>query len=432
MKRIAVSILMFSALVPFIVSSNTIAPYLDGKVLLIRGIAFGAVLMIALIFLLGKKNEQEGVWSGIKKMLSDPLLLVIMGGLILLGLSTFFAFDRVVAFFGEPQRAEGFLTFFALFAILVSFSIFFDKKDWQRFFVFMSAGSIIIVLIKCIQTIAGVYHNDALSGNPTFLAGYFIFTIFTSAVVFFENKKMGNHGLRKLGAWAFVASSFGVLLTRTRGALLGMFLATIVCLVLAMIFGKKEIIARRTLRFWSASVLIALALFSGIFLATRHAVLWRYVPGLDRVAQVTSGDETINSRRLFAEESLTAFWHDGGSKRVFLGWGWDNYVFFWQKHYNPQIFYYDTAIADRSHNKFIDLLVMTGLLGLTAYISLWFLFIRKIITVFKQNFNEGLVVIFYAITYFTFLFFAFDVPMTILGFYAVIAFVNFRIYEQRQ
>jgi O-antigen ligase len=147
------------------------------------------------------------------------------------------------------------------------------------------------------------------------------------------------------------------------------------------------------------------------------------------VAAVTSDDPTINSRLLFAHESLTSFWSDGGAQRIVLGWGWDNYVFFWQKHYDPKIFYYDAAIADRAHNKLIDMLVMTGLAGLVAYLIVWGIFIARIIARVKADLSGGLALLFYAAAYGTFLFFEIDIPLALLGFYAILALTSFQSYE---
>ena len=436
MKKMATWLLLSTALItPFIVAPNLFYPFLDGKVLFLRGVSFGVLLLITLFLLSNNKKdhkEREELYLRIGHMIRDPLFLAVATSMALLVLSTIFAFDQRVAFFGETQRGEGFLTLFALFSFFVSFYILFKEKEWRTFFMFSSVAALLLFIIELSQVVMGSNRPSALSGLSTYLAGYYIFTIFSGIIIFFEGRKMDNFKYCLLGAGAFLASVLGILLTKTRAVMLGIFVACIICLILSFIFGKKEIIFKRTIRFWAAGLLVTLALLSGLFLSTRHASFWTHVPGLNRVAQYNEQDANTTSRFLFAKESLDSFWGDGGAKRVLFGWGWDNYSFFFQKHYNPQIFYYETGIADRPHNKLLDMLVMTGLLGLMSYVFIWFLFVRKIIKILKQDLSRGLALVFYATTYFFFLFFTFDIPLTILGFYAVVASMSFDLHESKK
>jgi O-antigen ligase len=62
-------------------------------------------------------------------------------------------------------------------------------------------------------------------------------------------------------------------------------------------------------------------------------------------------------------------------KSFLFGWGWNNYYLAWDAHYLPSINKFDPAPFDKSHNTYIDTIVMVGLFGFLAFINyLYFIF----------------------------------------------------------
>ena len=80
--------------------------------------------------------------------------------------------------------------------------------------------------------------------------------------------------------------------------------------------------------------MLALALLlalGGAFFATRSAPFWQAVPGLNRLAATAAldpNDPSTQTRILTWKASFNAF-----KERPWLGWGSDNYLYAWERHY---------------------------------------------------------------------------------------------------
>jgi hypothetical protein len=113
-----------------------------------------------------------------------------------------------------------------------------------------------------------------------------------------------------------------------------------------------------------------------------------------------------------------------GVKNLLIGWGPENFSLAYEKYFNPKQFEYEIGLFDRSHNKFLDVLVMNGLLGLISYLSIWFFFFKFIYK--RKEFsltNIGL--LFLGVSLFTYLIFAFDQITTYIPFFVALAFIIF-------
>ena len=153
------------------------------------------------------------------------------------------------------------------------------------------------------------------------------------------------------------------------------------------------------------------------------------MPGLNRIAETTTLDSSIGSRLEYSKLSLRAFSSDMTAKKTLFGSGWDNYLFVWNKYYDQKIYALDSANADRAHNKLFDMLIMTGVLGLLAYLSAWFFFMKKVRTIFSTSIFVGFALLMWGIAYFVNLLSAFDTIATFSVFYAVCSYVTTYSYE---
>ena len=423
MKKAASWILIAIAFTPFFWFPYVLGEFNTPKTIFLRGAAFFVILFVSLILAYTTK-DRDALYNKIGTLYKSPLFLALSANITLLAVSTVFAFDRSIAFFGELQRTEGFLTLFALYAVYIGFWLFFEEKQWKQFWLITAAAPVILCIVQIAHLTQGIARPDAFTGNPSFLAGYYLFAIFAAFQTLREGVLFSKQGYLWMGASGLVASLFGVMLTGTRGATLGVTFAFFVVALVMAVSGGEGTLGRLSIRkvgIVVCSALIALGLILGI---TRHASVWNHIPGVNRVVETTTTDSNTNSRVLFAQESLHYFWSDGGAKRVLLGWGWDNYVFFWTRHYDPKTFYYDPSIADRAHDKLIDELVMTGVLGLLSYLAVWFFFMKRVVTIIRHDCVRALPFIFVAVAYMTFLLVTFDMPMILVYFYAVLAFVD--------
>jgi len=423
---------MATCLTPFIVMSNIISPFIGGKVMFLRGISFLVFLLITCILLFSK--EKEEIFLSIKNMVRSHLFLALSANIFLLILSTVFAFDHTVAFFGDPQRSEGFLTIFSIFTLFISLRLLFNKKDWEHFFALTSLVAIVLFFIELWQALSGTLRPEALSGNPDFLAIQYLFSIFAGLYIFQIGRSLNKKWYSVLGLFANMLSVFGILLSKTRGPLVGLVVSIVACSIIAVIIGKEKIIFNKfSLRKLGLCACASILLFLLILGVTYNSIFWHKIPGINRVVETSLNDGSMRARVLHLETSINIFKSELTPARVLFGWGWDNYIFAWSKYYNPKVFYYDPAIADRAHNKIMDLLVMSGSLGLLSYLSIWFFAFRRIcLSILNGHVITPLIILFFLIAYFISLLFVFDTAITLFAFFAMLAFLSCLNYEKKR
>ncbi len=71
-----------------------------------------------------------------------------------------------------------------------------------------------------------------------------------------------------------------------------------------------------------------MVVFSGIFLATRHAAVWQRIPGIDRVAGTSIHVGGAQTRICYTTQGFTQLFAEKDIKTSLFGWGWDNYIYF--------------------------------------------------------------------------------------------------------
>ncbi len=413
MKKFAIWFLLALALVPLAVTSDTLYPTANIKALIYRGVAF-VVTGTALMLLLDKR-EGNDFFHRLQVVVHTRLFQVMTASTVALGVSTLFAHNTYLAFFGTASRNEGFLTLFALYVLYVWMSVFFDTKNWQRFFVLFSFSGLITFFYSVYQIIEGVDRPHSFIGNPIPLAAFFIFTFFAGIYVkSIDSKKMSL----QLLAWAtMIASIVGIFLTKTRGTILAVLAATIMTGVLAATIGTKKKIKR-----YAVGSVLGVCVLIGIFLTTQQHPLWQKIPGVGRFAQSSISGATIQSRILYNNITINGFLESTPLQKT-IGWGWDNYESFWQKNYDPKVYQYDRGIADRAHNKLGDMLIMTGILGLLLYVMLWSNLVQVIFS-FKEKGLLFFGVVFTFVAYFVQNLFSFDIGVVLISFYVMIAWLT--------
>lgn len=435
LKKATAWAITLAALLPFILSPHLFADEVGGKTVFIRGLAFlvTALLCYAAVF---QKNmaSRAALLEKIYHVGRNRLFQIFALSTVLLGVSAIFAYNQDFAFFGELSRAEGFLTIFAFFMVFFAMAVTFGKKEWDRYFFVTSLAGAATFFLTVGQTIKGGVRPDATVGNPIFLASYFVFMIAVGAYIYFEARKNAEYFLRHksffifFGLFTAVSSLIGIFLTQTRGTLLAVAVAIVITFVFGVAKGNRRPMWKKTLRFWSALALLLLLALTTLFGLTRSAQFWQSVPGLNRIATSSVAGGTIASRTKLTELSLKGFFADKNAKTLLLGWGSDNYIYFFQKNYDPSIYQYEQSMADRSHNKLVDVLVMSGILGLIAYLAIWFFLFKYALSLMKKNLSVGLATMFFLSAYFINNLFAFDVAVSYLGFYSVAAYL---IYERK-
>jgi hypothetical protein len=429
MKKIIRVSLLTLALLPVVVAPGVLSPFLFGKTLFMRVVLFVVAICATALLFTGTNNKND-IFDKIKKVSRNKIVVTLFFFIISVGLSTLFAYDRYISFFSDVVRQEGFLTIVSFYFFFLSLLLFFKKKDWEYFFLITIFSGALLFLIEIIQVIKGMQRPDSLIGNPIFLGMYYLFVIYSCTIIYVKNNNSMFSNLsriwkRNLAIIISVISLIGILLTKSRGVLVGMAIGAFATLVYALAAGGGTTVTRWNIRVKKIAMwLIVLGVVAGgTVFVTRTNTIWTHIPGINRLVATTSVDATTRSRIVNAQVAFSSLSpQKEGWRRMIFGWGQDNFVFMWNRYYNPEIFTYDRAILDRAHNKLIDVLVMQGFVGILTYLVLWIFIIKSVFTEITSK-KIKFFTVFYLISYFVSNLFVFDTQVTYLAFFFVIAFI---------
>jgi O-antigen ligase len=423
MTRLIKILLLTLAFTPLIVDNLVLSPFVTGKNIFVWSIVVLVCILLTFSFFSDKKFR-ESVSNKISIYYKNPLFLSVVAFISAILLSTIFAVDKYRAFWGDIERAEGFVGIFCFFSIFLFILSIFEEKDWFTFFKLSSFVSLAVLIKEFSQFFSGISRPESFFGNTTFLAGYLVFSIFCSIVIFGDK---GNKFWKYLSVVTLASSILGIFITQTRGTILGIFLGLTCVLIYGIVKGKSISYKKLSLRTVSVIILSLIVIFSGVFISTRRSELWQRVPGISRVALISSTDSTTQTRLLMANLSVNAINpRENGGEKLIIGWGQDNFNLAYLKYFNPLQFEYEANTFNRAHNKVLDVLVMNGVLGLVAYLSIFFILLYYLLRC-KEFSIINLGLLFWIIAYFVHLLFIFDQITTYIPFFIILSYV---VYTQ--
>ena len=423
MKKTMNFLLVLLAATPLLYTSSVLSPFISPKNLFLRGVIF--IISCLFIWLFASSSVfKTKVREKIKTLWKQSLVKIVALSYVLLAVSTIFAYNRYIGFFGEVIRGEGFigLTFFYL--LFLFFILLFEKKDWLRFFEVTLGVNLILFIGELVQIAGGNTRPSASIGNPIFLAAYLLFAVFAGFAVSKYGVEAKNTWLVFAGRASMGIAFVGIFLTQSRGVMLGVFFGILSLLVYLFVCGKNAKIGKNiSARKFAGMILAVLVICGGMFFSTKDMAFWRDVPGLNRIANFNFNDSDTQARLFNYQISLTAInpAHVSPERFVF-GWGWDNFEFAWYKFYQPKIYSFDSSAFDRAHDKLLDVLVMTGIAGLVAYLLVWIVFVRYIFEIGKRSLMTGAFLLFWAVAFFVQNLTGIDSIVTFIAFYAMLAF----------
>jgi hypothetical protein len=213
-------LLILLAALPLPVMTSVFFPYISGKVLLTR-FSVTAVAVLFFLGLINKRSFQDQMGSRIRELIRNPIFFFLSAHIFIFAMSAFFAVNQFWAFFGSIERGEGVVGVVSFFGFFIFSVLLFQYKEWDWFFK-VSMGTGIILFIDAVkESMAGVDRPGSFTGQYTYLATYFIFIIFLSFLLYIRKQKKDNRwGVLYL---AMIPISFlGILITKTRGALVGL------------------------------------------------------------------------------------------------------------------------------------------------------------------------------------------------------------------
>jgi O-antigen ligase len=297
----------------------------------------------------------------------------------------------------------------------------FEKKDWLTFFKLNIFASLLLLAREFTQFLGGHGRPGAYLDNPSYLAGYLIFSIILSFIVFNEEK---NKFFKYLSIFTIALATLGIFITQTRGTILGLFVGLIVALSFNIFTKTKYTFGKINIKKISIIIFSILIAFSVLFITTRTNEFWKKIPGVSRITDISLSDATTNTRLITANISLKAMNpKENGLKNFLIGYGVENFGSAYAKYFNPIQFDYEMKWFDRSHNKYLDVFVMNGVLGLIIYILLFIFLFIEIIKRNKDSYFTLIGLIFGISAYLVHLIFIFDQTMTYFFIFSIFGFI---------
>lgn len=399
-------IIAVAFILPLVVTPSTIYPFVFGKTLFFQSATEALIaLFIILLLLMPEYRPRWDLFTG--------LVLSYFGIMIL---TSVVGVDFYRSLWGTEERGLGLFTqlHFAAYFVMLR-SLFREERDRERLLLFTIISGILLSAIALLR-LKGILIFDVDLGlrlsstlaNPIFFASvlliYFVFAVYLAA------KKKGIMA-RVFYALSAVGFFLMLLSTQTRGAVLALGVGAIFFIISSALTSSSKIV-----RSILAVLLTLFTAFIIIFWFNRESQFVQHIPILNRFSSLT---DTTASTRVMAWKIALRAWQD----HPLLGWGPENFNIGFNKYYNPRLLefsYYETW-WDRPHNMALEVLLHTGLVGLTVYISIFVYVIVWLIrrkTIFDRIFASGFLI------YFAQNLFVFDTPSSLILFMIMLSFVS--------
>jgi O-antigen ligase len=429
MKNKLVIVITFLMYVSFFVPllfplTGFIFPFIVPKILLFRTLV---EVMLGLYGLLLIINWQE----------FRPRMTIVNGAVIAFilsfAISTFTGVDPYHSFWDNHERMLGLFTilhyglyFFILGSVLKTWT------EWQKAFkIFLIAGSLVMLIGVAQKFNPDLLLNQGSSrvastlGNPIYVGGYGLFLFFVAALLFAQEKvREWKYAEVVLG----ILGILGILLSGTRGTLLGLGVGVLVG-VIWYAFTLKKYPRARGVVLSLVAVCIVLSAVTWVF---RSSSIVQSIPGVNRVVD-TSLSDVVNGPRFIA-------WHIAGEaflEHPVFGWGPNNFFYAFNAHYNPRSFEFGITETwfDNAHNILMNTLAVQGGVGLLTYLVLFILTIYALCRAYRRQEISVHVLIIgsaFLISHFVHNLTVFEDPTSYLYFMVWLAFIQFSIIRSKE
>jgi len=358
-KNFVVIILGVLAILPTIVTYETIFPYHVGKWLL----AFGLISVI--VGYVCMKAMQTKV--------SLPITASVIGVLVLIGIrviSGFFGVDTHKSFFGDALRLSGTISWIILLCGAIVFGAYLRKNPENRklaWYTLLYSGvfsAIVGWLIQFNNGLFGVYVGVegmegrfiGLFGNETYFGAHVMMSALAGIPLWWEEKNK----TKKI--WALLLTLFvmiTVLVAKTRAGGIGM-IAGILTFAGYALYEQKS----KLLKIGATLGLVGIFTVGSLWVVAQR----EFFGTVDSVAQKILSVSGIDTRIYFWKTAYVSF-----LEKPLWGWGPENYEVAYDRHYPVGLIsrahasLYETW-GERPHNIFFEYLASQGIIGLFAFI----------------------------------------------------------------
>ncbi len=386
------------------------------------------------------------------------LVVSVFVGVLILTSLTGINFHR--SFFGDPGRAEGVILHIHLLVFfLIIISVFNKKKEWLRLFK-------VTVFVSGLSSLAGIFqklgffsfYGTSLPGrisgtlsNPDFFAPYIVLAIFLGLFVLLSEKK---REWKKLWKIILILNCFTLILSGTRGAWVG-FGVGAVFLFCFWFFRYSNLHPVKS----PPRRGVPSGQFNRVNQKKRKIILFGVLFLCIFVLLITLNQDRIGLKENYLFQRFYSVFNPldslasrldvweiafkGWKEKPILGWGPESFSFVFDKYFKADYLKHmpETIYFDYPHNKVMELMAGTGLLGTLGYLSIFIVLFCSVFKYIKsskpphhnsvwcggkehKNPILGLILAALFISYFVQNLFIFDTISAYLIFFLVLGFVN--------
>jgi O-antigen ligase/tetratricopeptide (TPR) repeat protein len=366
-NKVVLFLIILSFLAPLVVTNFSLFPFVFGK-----GIFF--YLIVEILFLISLFIFFK---AKINKFPRNILFWIVPFFYLLIIFLSSLGIDFYRSFWGNFERMAGgmyYLHLIIYFLILVSFLR--NEERWYKVLKYFLISNILVnffAITHALNINLGINISAGRIGGTLGNAGYLSSYLLISLILnFYALIKFKN--LKTISIWTICLNVLTIFISATRGAILALFFVFVIYLIVAIFKrGYISIYKRRIL----VGLLIFLLLFSVSVVFFKDTKFIKETEVLNRLSSINLNDASVNHRIKMWDYSYEAF----KLKPVF-GWGLENYNKAFDAVYQGDM---TEEWFDRSHNSFLDVLVMSGLVGLLFYLILIFCIFLIIIKLYQKK-----------------------------------------------
>ncbi len=306
--------------------------------------------------------------------------------IFILGLAMIWTQSPYYSFWGSYVRKMGYLMWlhFFLFFLILFFNLKTSKQIVRVFYVIASVAGIVAVY-GFLQVFGMDFFHWSESpslghrvfstfGQPNFLASWLLLALPIILWLFFsisrslnrsdlaENNVFKKVFLRPIFICLFLLSLIILVLTQSRGAWIGFFFASFFFIIIFSWQKKKKTLVVFLLIFFILSM-VFLTILNARPLMTREGDN----PLIVRLKTLSNLSGAGQLRLIWWKNSLDLI-----KQRPLLGYGPETQELIFAKYYQPEYAALEgiNQMPDRAHNDFLDVLLISGILGLISYMFL--------------------------------------------------------------
>lgn len=340
--------------IPLIVTHQTMYPFIFGKIIVFR-ILVEFILIILLVAWIGGARWMRIQWQ-------HPLILTTVFFFAVQVFTSLMGSDFLRSFWSTQERMTGLFTVgHFLIWFLIMTVIFRTIRQWKWLIVISLCVSLVMATNGFIEMQSGGMRS--LLGNPIYISVYAMIHVYLSALLITLSRR--QVGFLFIGAIGAVVNFIIMLLAGGRGVMLAFLISIGLLAFCSMIFLSRKGKIIITSSFMLLGLIVTGILWYG---TTPQGTAWA------EASLPYSIKRIVLLKQYWNPENRTEVWSigiEGFKERPLLGWGWENFSYIFQKYYTKPIPGEGFTYFDRSHNQLIDILALTGIVGLGAFLALW-------------------------------------------------------------